>query len=125
VLQGRERVAPIARARHGAGAAARLTGDEQYKRQAPPPPPPPCFAPHWICPTLVWSSTNAVITSWEVLRLACRSSFTRYAIWKPALSVGGKSVSRESCICVWRLSTYGTHVVWPASRRQTVFSACE
>src|SRR2546430_4249696 len=86
---------------------------------------PPCFAPHWIRPTLVWSSTNAVITSCEVLRLACRSSFTRYAIWKPALRVGGKSVSRESCICVWRLSTYGTHVVWPASRRQTVFSACE
>src|SRR5437879_6875486 len=54
LLQVRERVAAIELARHAAGAAARLTGDEQDKRQTPPPPPPHCFAPHWICPTLAW-----------------------------------------------------------------------
>src|SRR3989475_7257093 len=115
LLQVRERVAAVEFARP-AGGAARLAGEQEDQGQERP----PSFDPaHWIRPTLVWSSTNAVITSCEVLRLACRSSFTRYAIWKPALRVGGKSVSRESCICVWRLSTYGTHVVWPADRKST------
>ena len=60
---------------------------------------------HRICPTLVLRLTNAVITSWDVFRLACRSSFTRYAIWSPALREGGNSVSKVSCAWAWRLST--------------------
>src|SRR5437660_5145741 len=127
LLQVRERVAAVELA-GPAGVAARLAGEQEQEKQGLEVVKDGgggCRHAHWIRPTLVCSSTNAMITSCEVLRLACRSSFTRYAIWKPALRVGGKSVSRESCICVWRLSTYGTHVVWPASCRQTVFTACE
>ncbi len=90
---------------------------------APPAPPAPAPAPglplaggrcgqqgyrqhsHRICPTLVLSWTNAVMTSCAVLRLICRSSFTRYAICSPALSVGGKSVSMVSWAWDCRLST--------------------
>src|SRR3989442_15194227 len=77
----------------------RLTGErERQGRRVDKP-------PHRIWPTLVLRLTNAVITSWDVFRLACRSSFTRYAIWNPALREGGNSVSKVSCAWAWRLST--------------------
>src|SRR5207245_3602562 len=46
---------------------------------------------HRNCPTLVVSCTNAVITSWAVFVLNCRSSLTAYAIWSPALTAWGQS----------------------------------
>jgi hypothetical protein len=57
---------------------ARLTPEQKEQSQAPGLSP---QAPrHRICPTLVESWTNAVITNCEILRFVCRSSLRTYAI---------------------------------------------